>query len=556
MNATKTILLCAAVAAVAGCATTPTARPRPVPSAGSPAEPVAKPASAHAQPVLVRNKKYNLYDGKGKSLGAVWYDEWTTPDGTVVRRTETCRAAPAETDGTAAPPPRRSSVTEAELAASPVARLAKAIEDGDAATVAKHVDYPLARKTPLPSIADEQEFVARFPVLFDEAFRDRMRNGSFSNDWDEVGWRGTMFGNGDIWIDGTIQGGGKIAGVNYESAAERKQRGALVEAERETLHESLADFCDPMHCFVTEDGRTAGRIDALDDGPQFVRVALFDTPVRRGAKPSAVFRARNTGGGNGGCGGNVFPDENGRWLVEMCGVIPSFITPVFLLCERNPLSGEPPRGRPATPAKWEAILSNAPVRDEQRLDEMGPRCDVPPADAELLDENGACAVFAGETAEDAAFNEELRKGDSESPALRNSLFYRWKGPDGTEDWRLLLTTGLDGVSTYDERDIRNPDHLRELKACFNVVTAEFSRTGCGIRLTCDPNEDGHTVNCWLDLYSDGKQLRLVDDWSSEEKHFDDDVLHWLAPEEEKQKAAPDVETDPDNTEEVLKSLGL
>lgn len=36
----------------------------------------------------------------------------------------------------------------------------------------------------------------------------------------------------------------------------------------------------------------------------------------------------------------------------------------------------------------------------------------------------------------------------------------------------------------------------------------------------------------------------------------DDVLHQLAPAEEKQEAAPDVETDPDNTEEVLKSLGL
>lgn len=478
MKTTKTILLCAAAAIVTGCATGPTARPRTEPAEESPAEPAAKPASAHAQPILVRNKKYNLYDGKGNSLGAVWYDEWTAPDGTVVRRTETGHAAPeeadgqavvAETDGTAAPPPRRSSVTEADLAASPVARLAKAIEDGN---------------------------------------------------------------------------------------AEKQQRDALVEAERKTLHESLADFCAPMHCFVTEDGRTAGRIDALDDGPQFVRVTLFDTPVRHGAKPVAVFRARNTGGETSILGGIVFPDENGRWLVDMIEIIPSFITPVFLLCERNPLSGEPPRGRPATPAKWDAILANAPVRDEQRLDEMGPRCDVPPADVELLDENGACAVFAGETAEDAAFNEALRKGGSESPALRNSLFYRWKGPDGTEDWRLLLTTGLDGVSTYDERNPRNPDQLRKLKACFNVVTAEFSRTGCGIRLTCAPHEDGHVVNCWLDLYSDGKQLRLVDDWSSEEKLFDDDVLHWLAPEEETQEAAPDAEIDPDNPEDVLKSLGL
>lgn len=102
MNATKTILLYAAVAAAAGCATGPTAGPKPVPPADSHGRAAVKPAFSLAQPILLRNKKFNLYDGRGNSLGAVWYDEWTTPDGIVVRRTETGRAAPGETAGQAA----------------------------------------------------------------------------------------------------------------------------------------------------------------------------------------------------------------------------------------------------------------------------------------------------------------------------------------------------------------------------------------------------------------------------------------------------------------------
>ena len=71
----------------------------------------------------------------------------------------------------------RSSVTQADLESSPLARLAKAIEDGDATFVAKLVHYPLERTAPLPSIPNEEEFVKRFPVLFDETFRERIRRG-------------------------------------------------------------------------------------------------------------------------------------------------------------------------------------------------------------------------------------------------------------------------------------------------------------------------------------------------------------------------------------------
>ena len=38
--------------------------------------------------ILVKNRKTYLTDEDGNSLGAAWYDEWITPDGEVVRKTE------------------------------------------------------------------------------------------------------------------------------------------------------------------------------------------------------------------------------------------------------------------------------------------------------------------------------------------------------------------------------------------------------------------------------------------------------------------------------------
>ena len=280
-------------------------------------------------------------------------------------------ATAAETSGTtAADAPRRSSVTEADLAASPLARLVKAIEDGDAATVAKHINYPLGRKYPLPPVENEAAFVERFPVLFDEAFRERMRNGSFTNDWSEVGWRGTAFGNGDLWVQETANGV-EIWTVNYQSAAEQAAWSEAIEAERRTLHASLADLCAPGGCFVTQDGATAGRIDLFGDNPRHARIALFDMPVRPGDEPKTVFRAVDYP--EGGAGNATWLDEYWRFIVHFqCIVGPD--DPSWLLYEKDdPYSHGFSRVRPADPVSWSDLMNNAPPRPtESPKDEPNP----------------------------------------------------------------------------------------------------------------------------------------------------------------------------------------
>ena len=387
----------------------------------------------------------------------------------------------------------RSSVTQADLESSPLARLAKAIEDGDAAFVAKHVLYPLGRATPLPSIANEEEFVEHFPILFDEAFRERMRAGSFTNDWTGMGWRGTMFGNGELWVDC-----GDIYGVNYQSDAERNFWKAAVEAERKTLHESIAGICDPVDYFVTEDGKTAGRIDALDANRDFVRIALFDTPVRQGAKPSSVFQAWN--------GPGIWLGADWRnALLHMA--IGTDMTPTFILYEKK--SWDDAKFsicRPAESSSWNSILQNANVRPS-RFDEFGTLCESPPANAALLDHSGALALFSGETAEDAAFNESIGREASEPPRKRRSLFFRWRAQDGTDEWRLMLTTGLKSIDLFFGWDTTR-ELLDDVRERFEVDDAALCRDELAWDVVCR-TRNGSRVACrlWLD---DGLRFEPAD----------------------------------------------
>ena len=378
----------------------------------------------------------------------------------------------------------RSSVTQADLDSSPLARLAKAIEDGDATFVAKHVFYPLERTAPLPSIANEEEFVEHFPILFDEAFRERMRTGSFTNDWTGMGWRGTMFGNGELWVDC-----GDICGVNYQSDAERNLWKEAIEAERKTLHESIAGICNPVGYFVTEDGKTAGRIDALDENRDFLRIALFDTPVRQGAKPSSVFQAWN---GSGIWLGSDW--RNALLHIE----IGTDMTPTFILYEKeNWDDAKFSICRPAEGSDWNAILRNANVRPS-RFDAFGTLCESPPANAALLDHSGALALFSGETAEDAAFNESIGRDASEPLRKRRSLFFRWRAQDGTDEWRLMLTTGLKSVDHFFGWDATH-ELLDDVRERFEVDDAALCRDELAWDVVCRTRE-GSRVACRLCLY--------------------------------------------------------
>lgn len=254
--------------------------------------------------------------------------------------------------------PEPSSVGPKDLTASPIARLAKAIEDGDAETVATFVCYPLERDSPLPPIENEEQFVAYFPVLFDDAFRQEMREGRFSRDWEEVGCRGVMYRNGALWVDATLERGGKINCVNYQSAGEKQLREALIEEERATLPSGFTGLCDPVFCFETDDREIAGRVDREENGD--FRVLLFDGPARRGGgiprrdRPIGFFQATRIYEGSGG--NHVYLDRFGRYALDV-SVVGLVEAPELQLYERPTWLGDFEECRPAHYANWSDLLA-------------------------------------------------------------------------------------------------------------------------------------------------------------------------------------------------------
>lgn len=144
-----------------------------------------------------------------------------------------------------------------------------------------------------------------------------------------------------------------------------------------------------------------------------------------------------------------------------------------------------------------------------------------PMKAELLDEDGSIALFSGLTAGDLAANEAETAADRETPMLRNSLFIRCCESDGTDEWRLLLTTG----TAWREGDGMNEwckDRAREIRECFMVLNASLSNDGRSIWLVCNSHSFTYNVVSKFDLRTN--TFRVIGDGDSAEEQPDGTIL--------------------------------
>lgn len=152
---------------------------------------------------------------------------------------------------------------------------------------------------------------------------------------------------------------------------------------------------------------------------------------------------------------------------------------------------------------------------------LGSSYEVEPKNAELLHDAGDYVLFAGETGADAVFNVAARKADSECPEIRNSLFLRQKMKDGTNVWRLVLTSGggwkgADGMSEWCK------DRASGVRACFFVVKARMSADGRGIWLVCDPHTSTYFLVCRYNF--DDNSFRVLCDGDTADEQADGTIL--------------------------------
>ncbi|MEY3500740.1 MAG: hypothetical protein RL308_2409 [Bacteroidota bacterium] len=151
--------------------------------------------------------------------------------------------------------------------------------------IANMISYPLYREYPIPEIKNTQEMLARFEEVFDEHFISKLAKSN-ANDWSRVGWRGVMFGNGELWLDDD----GKLRAVNYQTPFEENRLETIILRDKNIIHESIKSFIEPILVGVTNDYRF--RIDLMKEQENIddiaFRLAVWKINERMCDKPFTI----------------------------------------------------------------------------------------------------------------------------------------------------------------------------------------------------------------------------------------------------------------------------
>ncbi|MPS74382.1 MAG: hypothetical protein E2590_14705 [Chryseobacterium sp.] len=145
--------------------------------------------------------------------------------------------------------------------------------------ISKIVNYPLSREYPIPNVKNGADLKKRFNQIFDEKIIDQISNSKLDQ-WSEVGWRGIMLDNGDLWIDTD----GRITALNYQSQFETNQKNNIIANEKKNLFSSLKQYKSPVYKFTTKNYLI--RIDELSNGKY--RYASWKIGKKESTKPDLI----------------------------------------------------------------------------------------------------------------------------------------------------------------------------------------------------------------------------------------------------------------------------
>jgi hypothetical protein len=167
------------------------------------------------------------------------------------------------------------------------------VKNGDKDAIAKRIKFPFKREYPIPPVKDKADFVKRYNQIFDKVLIEKIAKSNPAKDWSEVGWRGIMMNQGDLWIDTD----GKIITINHQSDEELKLKNSLIAAQKKSVNSSISNFKEPVAILETSKFRI--RIDDL--GNNKFRYVSWGIKNKMTDKPdlvieNGVFYADGTGG--------------------------------------------------------------------------------------------------------------------------------------------------------------------------------------------------------------------------------------------------------------------
>ena len=195
-----------------------------------------------------------------------------------------------------------------------VSNFINSIKEGKEA-VSNLVNYPLERIYPLLPIKNKQDFLERYEDLFDSKLQQEIIYSNPLTDWESMGWHGTMFQNGTLWIDSD----GKLTSLNYQSDKESQLREKIIETERKSLHESIQTYEQPI--LIMETSTDKIRIDDLGNGNY--RYASWKLDSKKNDKPNLILTNGSfSPDGSGGNHAYIFTNGNFKyecWIWEITG---------------------------------------------------------------------------------------------------------------------------------------------------------------------------------------------------------------------------------------------
>lgn len=194
-----------------------------------------------------------------------------------------------------------------------ISEFVREVKKNEIDRIARHVAYPLYRKYPLPPVRTEKEFITRYARIFDDSLKQLITESDRQQDWQKVGWRGTMLRNGILWLDTD----GKLKQVNYESASEEHEWRRLVQSEKAKLYPDLRLFSSPVLFMTTRNFKV--RIDQLNDGAY--RYASWDASKNQSDRPDLVLtQGHYIADGSGGNHAYVFRHGDYSYSCYIAGI--------------------------------------------------------------------------------------------------------------------------------------------------------------------------------------------------------------------------------------------
>lgn len=174
-------------------------------------------------------------------------------------------------------------------------------------SIANIAIYPFDREYPIPVIKNKKEFIKRYNDIFDDKLKLMIINSNPATDWSDVGWRGIMLNNGDVWLEYD----GSLSVVNYKSKSEAKLLTQLIENEKKNIHPSLSHYKRPI-CLL-ETSKYKIRID--DMGNENYRYACWAINKSQIDKPDLILD-KGIRHVEGSVANLVFKFQNGEYVYE------------------------------------------------------------------------------------------------------------------------------------------------------------------------------------------------------------------------------------------------